>query len=355
MKRFPSLALMSLFALLTGLLRAESLKVGDQAPTLSGVTDSGATLDLGKTYSQNAYTVVWFYPKALTGGCTKQGCSLRDNWEALQKAGVAVLGVSTDDEKLQKEFKEEQKFPFRLLADKDRGERRLTNLLQLGELLQAASQQAEGETALVHWLATQVTTSAAYAPAGGADDPQILRLESDAELVRIVTVHKSKGLEYPVVFLPFATHFRESTEQNTAFVIRSEVVDGRQHRRLVLTPTDDDLAEAERERHREDLRLLYVAEAHRAEGGHVVLEHLSGALRHVGDDPRFHLVGRALERDAEVLAVHLAQHALDRAVVEERDVLEDEHALADLVRGLRRGVLEAVEDRLLCEIGRAHV
>ena len=150
--------------------------------------------------------------------------------------------------------------PSRWLADTDGlGERRLTNLLQLGELLQAASQQAEGETALVHWLATQVGTGSAASPAGGADDPQVLRLESDAELVRIVTIHKSKGLEYPVVFLPFATHFREANRRNTSFVVRSELVDGCRARQLKLSPDQNDLRYAELERHREDLRLLYVA------------------------------------------------------------------------------------------------
>lgn len=121
MKRFPTLlALMSLFSLLTGLVRAEPLKVGDQAPTLSGVTDAGTALDLGKTYSQNAYTVVWFYPKALTGGCTKQGCSLRDADAELKKLGVAVVGVSTDTVEKQKEFKEKNHFPFPLIADPDK-------------------------------------------------------------------------------------------------------------------------------------------------------------------------------------------------------------------------------------------
>ena len=66
------------------------------------------------------YLLVYFYPKAKTGGCTKQGCSLRDSWADLSKLGVKVLGVSTDGEKLQKEFRDEQKFPFPLLADKDK-------------------------------------------------------------------------------------------------------------------------------------------------------------------------------------------------------------------------------------------
>ncbi len=98
---------------------AEKLAVGDPIPAVTCNDQDGKPVDLAKEGAQG-YLLVYFYPKAKTGGCTKQGCSLRDNWDALQKAGVAVLGVSTDDEKLQKEFKEEQKFPFRLLADKEK-------------------------------------------------------------------------------------------------------------------------------------------------------------------------------------------------------------------------------------------
>jgi peroxiredoxin Q/BCP len=98
---------------------AEKLAVGDAIPAVTCNDQDGKPVDLAKEGAKG-YLLVYFYPKAKTGGCTKQGCSLRDNWDALQKAGVAVLGVSTDDEKLQKEFKEEQKFPFRLLADKEK-------------------------------------------------------------------------------------------------------------------------------------------------------------------------------------------------------------------------------------------
>lgn len=83
----------------------------------------------------------------------------------------------------------------RLQADPD-GERRLTNLLHLGELLQAASRQFTGAERLLRWLADQRCGL-------GADDERLLRLESDEALVQIVTIHKSKGLEYPVVFIPF--------------------------------------------------------------------------------------------------------------------------------------------------------
>jgi exodeoxyribonuclease V beta subunit len=150
--------------------------------------------------------------------------------------------------------------PARWLAATDgMGERRLTNVLQLGELLQAASQQVEGEMALVHWLSLQVANGEADTPMGGADDPQLLRLESDTELVRIVTIHKSKGLEYPVVVLPFATHHRPVNARNTKFVRTRVVEAGAALRRLELAPDSEALEAAELERQQEDLRLLYVA------------------------------------------------------------------------------------------------
>ena len=112
-----------MFSAILGLfnsLSAESLKVGDDAPVVSALTDAGETLDLGAVYKANTYTVVWFYPKALTGGCTKQGCSLRDASTDLTKHGAAVIGVSTDPVEKQKEFKDTNHFPFPLLADTDK-------------------------------------------------------------------------------------------------------------------------------------------------------------------------------------------------------------------------------------------
>jgi peroxiredoxin Q/BCP len=120
MKLPRTLLLMSLFALLFGFARGEPLKVGDKAPALSGVTDDGSTLNLADVYKNNDYTLVWFYPKALTGGCTKQGCSLRDAGADLKKHGVAVVGVSVDPVEKQKEFKEVNHFPFPLIADTDK-------------------------------------------------------------------------------------------------------------------------------------------------------------------------------------------------------------------------------------------
>lgn len=96
------------------------LKVGDAAPLASGVTDRGTTLALGDVYKQQPYTLVYFYPKAGTSGCTAQGCSLRDAYEALVEKGVAVIGVSTDTVAEQKAFKEANGFPFPLIADTEK-------------------------------------------------------------------------------------------------------------------------------------------------------------------------------------------------------------------------------------------
>ncbi len=130
------------------------------------------------------------------------------------------------------------------------GERRLTNLLHLAELLQSASRQLDGEQALIRWLAEQIAGQAE----GG--DERVLRLESDAELVKVVTVHKSKGLEYPLVFLPFAVTARKVERRNRGFF---EYADAQGERHLDLALTDAALEAVEAARIEEDLRLLYVA------------------------------------------------------------------------------------------------
>mgnify|MGYP000384945545 CR=1 FL=1 len=58
---------------------------------------AGAKLALADVYKQQPYTLVYFYPKADTPGCTKQGCALRDAYADLTAKGVTIIGVSTDD------------------------------------------------------------------------------------------------------------------------------------------------------------------------------------------------------------------------------------------------------------------
>lgn len=118
-RHLPLLAVMFFSTLLSAFARTEPLKVGDAAPEVSGITDSGTTLNFADAYKQQPYTLVYFYPKADTSGCTKQGCSLRDAYETLTKKGVAVIGVSHDSVAAQKAFKEKNHFPFTLIAGDD--------------------------------------------------------------------------------------------------------------------------------------------------------------------------------------------------------------------------------------------
>lgn len=128
-------------------------------------------------------------------------------------------------------------------------ERELTDLLHLAELLQQASVLLDGEHALIRHLAEQRDD------AGDENDVRKLRLESDADLVKVVTVHKSKGLEYPLVFLPFACGFRAAKAGDLPLTWHDDA-----HRLHVSLSADDvALERADRERLGEDLRKLYVA------------------------------------------------------------------------------------------------
>ncbi len=111
---------MALFSSLFGLAKADPLKVGDAAPAVSGISETGDKVAFADVYKKQPYTLVYFYPKADTKGCTAQGCSLRDGYEELTKKGVAVIGVSHDDVAAQKAFKEKYHLPFTLIADTDK-------------------------------------------------------------------------------------------------------------------------------------------------------------------------------------------------------------------------------------------
>ena len=126
------------------------------------------------------------------------------------------------------------------------GERCLTDILHISELLQEAASQLESEHALVRWLAQHIAE-----PDSNAASQQ-MRLESDKHLVQIVTIHKSKGLEYPLVWLPFIARFRK---QDQAFYHDRETFAAV----LDLGQDEASLELAEAERLAEDLRLLYVA------------------------------------------------------------------------------------------------
>ncbi|MBC3459243.1 exodeoxyribonuclease V subunit beta [Pseudomonas mosselii] len=137
----------------------------------------------------------------------------------------------------------------RALMGRSDGERVLTNLLHLAELLQQAAGELDGEQALIRHLTEHL------ANAGQAGEEQILRLESDEQLVKVVTIHKSKGLEYPLVYLPFICTSKPVDGQRLPLGWHDD--QGVAH--LTLTPDAAQIERADDERLAEDLRLLYVA------------------------------------------------------------------------------------------------
>lgn len=93
------------------------LKVGDVAPKFSLPDQDGEQVNLSDFHGQRV--LVYFYPKAMTPGCTVQACGLRDNMDELNHAGVEVLGISTDKPEKLSRFAEKELLNFTLLSDED--------------------------------------------------------------------------------------------------------------------------------------------------------------------------------------------------------------------------------------------
>ncbi len=94
------------------------LEVGDKAPAFKTTNQDGEKVSLGDFKGKKV--ILYFYPKDDTPGCTKEACSFRDGWSKFRKTGVAVLGVSVDDEKSHRRFADKFSLPFPLLADTDK-------------------------------------------------------------------------------------------------------------------------------------------------------------------------------------------------------------------------------------------
>lgn len=93
-----------------------ALKVGENAPDFSLLNQDGRTISL-KDFSGKQHVVLYFYPKAMTPGCTVQACSIRDNADAFSQAGAVVLGVSPDKVPALVKFRERDHLNFDLLSD----------------------------------------------------------------------------------------------------------------------------------------------------------------------------------------------------------------------------------------------
>ena len=109
--------MLSLFASM-GFAHAEKVSVGQQAPLFTLHAQDGSTLDLASRQGKG-WTVLYFYPKAGTPGCTTQACAFRDAIKVIRSENADVFGISTDDvEDLQK-FHKEHQLTFTLLSDPD--------------------------------------------------------------------------------------------------------------------------------------------------------------------------------------------------------------------------------------------
>ena len=97
---------------------AAGLSVGDEAPSFTAKADDGSTWDSTDHFG-DGWTIVYFYPADMTGGCTKQACGFRDDSAALNDAGVTVVGVSGDSVANHQLFKKVHDLDFTLLADPD--------------------------------------------------------------------------------------------------------------------------------------------------------------------------------------------------------------------------------------------
>lgn len=100
-----------------GVVKAPTLTVGDTAPDFTLLDQNGKEVSLHDFKGMNV--VVYFYPKAMTPGCTVQACELRNVQAELKAADIVVLGISADPVKSLKKFEEKEKLNFTLLSDPD--------------------------------------------------------------------------------------------------------------------------------------------------------------------------------------------------------------------------------------------
>lgn len=130
--------------------------------------------------------------------------------------------------------------------------RALTNILHIFELLQSASQRHKQPQELLYWFEQQCNSD--Y-----SEQSTELRLESDEQLIKIVTQHGSKGLEYPIVFVPFATKHKDPLKQGRKNITVLDYHDPQQGHCLSLGADDNAKAQMAEQAYAEAIRLLYVA------------------------------------------------------------------------------------------------
>jgi len=113
-----TLLVMNFLSLFANAQSVDPLAIGSPAPQITAVNQDGESINFSDVYAKGV-TLVYFYPKAETPGCTAEACSLRDAYEGLHAKGLQILGVSKDTPAAQKKFQENRKLPFTLIADTD--------------------------------------------------------------------------------------------------------------------------------------------------------------------------------------------------------------------------------------------
>lgn len=97
---------------------SELAKVGEKAPTFKLKNQDGETISLAD-FKTKKNVVLYFYPKALTPGCTTQACGIRDSVDEFEDVNTVVLGISADPVELIKKFQDKYSLNFHLLSDLD--------------------------------------------------------------------------------------------------------------------------------------------------------------------------------------------------------------------------------------------
>jgi exodeoxyribonuclease V beta subunit len=234
----------------------------------------------------------------------------------------------------------------RLLAFAD-GDRRLTNVLHLGELLHSESlNESAGMTQLIDWLQIQCN------PEVVRNEEHPLRLESDASAVKIVTIHKSKGLEYPVVFCPFCWE-SSLIKRNRPVVCHAEGTGQSMVLDLGSDAIEENTRRAQNELLAENLRLLYVAVTRARERCYLVWGNIktaeTSALAYL-----LHGSGRTEDEDvAGSTARHTAGMAADELAADlDRLVKRSDQTIAvdvlPLAHGLTIAPQTADDESLFC-------
>jgi exodeoxyribonuclease V beta subunit len=208
-------------------------------------------------------------------------------------------GQDSQAEKPQAEQLQVESFAIRLRKQTD-GERKLTNFLHLGEVLQQASRElgiqsgfyntdGKGLLTLLRWYSERCQNALL-----NKSEEQQIRLESDANLVQIVTIHKSKGLQYPIVFLPFCwDEDNNSVRFDALYHTEKTELEGEVHSVLTINTKPDPEAKKKHvaEVRAEAMRLLYVALTRAEQACFIQLENI---VKHLKAGPKGLLLNSAI-------------------------------------------------------------